>query len=1020
MGIFSRLFGKGETGVSDQPGVVQPLNGLSYAPDQSSVGAEPAPPATKEQLLEDIVWSIGTMYSGLHFPKYNPDDLQGRKGYLIYKKMMVDEQIKAVVRFKRDAITSRKYSFTSEYEDLSDEENAQRVKIMEESLVRMEGSFSDAINNIMSAMYMGFSMTEKVLQLNKIDGKQWYGVKHLRLKPGDTFYFYLDEFGNVIKLTQRMYGIEQALDPGKFIHYVQNPEWDLQYGRSELRECYRAYFSKDMIIKFQNIYLERFAGGFAWAQPQNGKNLIPGTKEYSDLQSVLQNINTLTSAIIPQNVGLNIEHPATTNAFELAIAQADKAIAKALLVPNLLGISEQGTHGSLAQADSQLEAFLWTLQADTARLEDCLQEQLFDMIGDLNWGDKKYPQFKFEPISDKNKMLLINTWAALVTAGAVEASDTDEETLRDLLSMPDKGEPIQTKSAPPVMDPKTGLPVPQAPQPKIPTPKVPEPPLPGRGGKNAADETVMGERLMQITAFMREKFGYNPDQPRAPNGQWDGGAYNATDALVHHSGSLSNKIMQGEGSDQIAKEHAAAIREAMKNLPGIHDPNMQPEIRQLHISAGQLAAHVENGTAHTDSAAQQAIITGAHAGDVARNRAMTMFERFAYSPDQARDNHGMWTVVGGGDVNTFAYHGTSDNMIAGKDALPPGQDMHSSEQAAAGHAHAAALMHSGNPVIVRVDASKVSTTNPVPIHSVKKIPMLASYKARHGKPLLVSQAAFAKAEKRVDFAVIDKQSEAYIKDATDNVAGVLSGAVKRIVGAIKDTTLADVPAIKFTPDEMGKLKTAVLGGLKNAYALGASHAKKEVAKASMSRKFDSVQSDAADFLAAKAFTITGSLSGQTTQIVQNILVDGIRNGRSAADMTKAIYSALESAGLTTEEDVQNALGTVSAADTAARIATVIRTASFDAINEARYDFFSDPAMDGFVQALEYSAILDNVTTEICQDLDGDTWAVNDPLWDTYTPPNHYNCRSIVIPVTIDDTWEPSPKPDVLPQKGFGF
>ena len=63
-------------------------------------------------------------------------------------------------------------------------------------------------------------------------------------------------------------------------------------------------------------------------------------------------------------------------------------VAKALLVPNLLGVSHTGETGSFAQSQTQLEAFFWTLQADTKRLEDCITEQLIADLCARNpaWG----------------------------------------------------------------------------------------------------------------------------------------------------------------------------------------------------------------------------------------------------------------------------------------------------------------------------------------------------------------------------------------------------------------------------------------------------------------------------------------------------------------------------------------------------------------------------------------------------------------------------------------------------------
>lgn len=102
----------------------------------------------------------------------------------------------------------------------------------------------------------------------------------------------------------------------------------------------------------------------------------------------------------------------------------------------------------------------------------------------------------------------------------------------------------------------------------------------------------------------------------------------------------------------------------------------------------------------------------------------------------------------------------------------------------------------------------------------------------------------------------------------------------------------------------------------------------------------------------------------------------------------------------------------------ARIDTMLRTNGFEAVNEARYSYFTDPQLDGFVQALEYTAILDSRTTQICQHLDGQVHGTDKGTWESYRPPNHFNCRSLLIPVTEIDSWSESDEPTLDPQKGF--
>lgn len=45
--------------------------------------------------------------------------------------------------------------------------------------------------------------------------------------------------------------------------------------------------------------------------------------------------------------------------------------------------------------------------------------------------------------------------------------------------------------------------------------------------------------------------------------------------------------------------------------------------------------------------------------------------------------------------------------------------------------------------------------------------------------------------------------------------------------------------------------------------------------------------------------------------------------------------------------------------------------------------------------LEFDAILDTGTTQLCRSLNGVVKPIDDPFWNTYYPPNHFKCRSTV-------------------------
>lgn len=47
--------------------------------------------------------------------------------------------------------------------------------------------------------------------------------------------------------------------------------------------------------------------------------------------------------------------------------------------------------------------------------------------------------------------------------------------------------------------------------------------------------------------------------------------------------------------------------------------------------------------------------------------------------------------------------------------------------------------------------------------------------------------------------------------------------------------------------------------------------------------------------------------------------------------------------------------------------------------------------------VQYSAIIDTRTTPVYTYLDGRIFRANDPELDRLTPPNHFNCRSVLCP-----------------------
>lgn len=309
----------------------------------------------------------------------------------------------------------------------------------------------------------------------------------------------------------------------------------------------------------------------------------------------------------------------------------------------------------------------------------------------------------------------------------------------------------------------------------------------------------------------------------------------------------------------------------------------------------------------------------------------------------------------------------------------------------------------------------------------------------------VMRAMLSRAEARVDFSVIGTRTGTLETEMTTALARLTAKAAKRIVDRVPELLTTDVEAIgslKIDTMDTGKIKAACRDVLDRAWSAGLAQAMTETQRvrkrvySSEERKlkFSSLSDGAMQYFEAKSFRMAGDLTERMRSLIQNELLQAVKSGKRPEQVAADIYAALIRKGLTTleatdlaedrielrarvEEALLDALPTV---NIPSYLNTLARTNIFEATNEARFAEFTDPAVADFVVALRYSAILDDRTTAICEALHGATYLPTNPLWDTYRPPNHYNCRSLLVAVTTLDGWDgqEDDPPSVEPQDGF--
>lgn len=286
----------------------------------------------------------------------------------------------------------------------------------------------------------------------------------------------------------------------------------------------------------------------------------------------------------------------------------------------------------------------------------------------------------------------------------------------------------------------------------------------------------------------------------------------------------------------------------------------------------------------------------------------------------------------------------------------------------------------------------------------------------HGKLRSSTLEQFTRASMRVNFSVIEKRTDDFAESAIPALATIVAKAARRALGddanmaTLIDEDPADVAALDLNGADRGKLKSACRDLLVQSWTLGSDLASNEIQRARGERMsftarkamFASLRDNAAAYFDTQSFRMAGDTSDQVRKIIQQELQNGIKFGKTIQEVRVAIWERLIEKGLTTMPAVSGVetsdpvvealkeLNLPDIGDVAPYLNTLVRTNTFEALNEARYAEFTDPAVSDFVEGLEYAAVLDSSTTDLCRELNGKTYRADSPEWDTIRPPNHFN------------------------------
>lgn len=246
------------------------------------------------------------------------------------------------------------------------------------------------------------------------------------------------------------------------------------------------------------------------------------------------------------------------------------------------------------------------------------------------------------------------------------------------------------------------------------------------------------------------------------------------------------------------------------------------------------------------------------------------------------------------------------------------------------------------------------------------------------------------AERRADFAAIETTITAVENEMIADLSALIKIAVERTL----DRWLKDEPGFERIATWRLALpqraRADAVARLVQAFDRGRGDLRREVQAVEM-REGDANYTpvDALAFLEVRGSTIVERIHGQLTDFMREELLFSLKNGIPFRETVKRIREKAEADWL----EMPFARPS--------RLETIVRTVTTEAYNQGRLVMARQPGMAQLVPAMQYSAVLDDRTTPTCRFLHGKIFRIDDPELDRLTPPNHYRCRSILLPITLD-------------------
>jgi SPP1 gp7 family putative phage head morphogenesis protein len=156
----------------------------------------------------------------------------------------------------------------------------------------------------------------------------------------------------------------------------------------------------------------------------------------------------------------------------------------------------------------------------------------------------------------------------------------------------------------------------------------------------------------------------------------------------------------------------------------------------------------------------------------------------------------------------------------------------------------------------------------------------------------------------------------------------------------------------------------------------------------------------------RAFTATRLAADQVRQRAQREVLRALEEGTTLDEFAAQLRTAEVSLGVTPSDP--------------AYVETVFRTNVASSYGAGRYRQLRSPAVVKMRPFVQYRNAGDARVTDICRELGGKVFRQDDPSWQRFAPPNHFNCRSVIVSLPDPRGNAVSTGADIQSQPATGF